>query len=474
MTTRPLNRAFARLASGFAARLASHVSALVLLIYGARHVTPEAFGAYTLASIVVALATLFLFAGVYEFILKSDRIDEEGGPALVLLVAIGVAAAGIMLAAAGLVASVYAAPDLERMLQVFAVVPLLGALTAWREASYLRDSRHLERYFGLTAVRDLLALAVGIVLLHAGFGVWALVGYRLAVAVAGYGLMTLASPGVPAPRWDVPAMRRIASFGGGVGATRLLGFASNNGIDLLIGLFLTPAAVGLYRIATRIITTVYDVITQPVVKSAWVRLAEAGRKGRDGLTELQSMQSLTLLVLACLLAFLAVGAPTLVPLVLGAHWAEAVPLVPWVCLAFMLRALVAFVDPLMSLRDEPGRLLQLRLVTTGILFASVAASAGYGVDAVVMARAAAAAVTALVLWAGVQRWSGIPVRWALHSVGVGLVGLALTAGVTRWIASWGTGAHATLLIQGAATAVIVAVSAAVFWRHLRRAVLPPR
>jgi len=455
------------LTGGFLSRIASHLSTLVLLVVGARHVGPAEFGAYALGSIAVTLIGVVIYSGAYEYLLKSDDPDRDGGTAFAVMVGVGVGSALGLLLAADLLATAYRSGELALVLRLFAVVPLFACLSAWREANYLRDPSRLERYFGLVALRDVVSLLAGLALLRAGWGLHALIAYRVLLAVIEYLLFRWVSPRLPVWRTSLAQIRHVLAFGGGLTGSRLLGFVGNNGIDLLIGLILTPAAVGLYRIADRLVVAVYDVVAQPLVKSVWVRLAAHTRLGQDGLEVLGAFQTLAFVVLGSALSFVALAAPALVPTLLGPQWEAAVALVPFVAGALLFNAAGLFVEPLLSLRSATARLFLLRLAATSVALAGVAAGAAWGgIGVAVQARMAAAVVSATLMWAGALYWTRIAPSTIGRSLWVGGLAVGLSSALVSAVPLLALPRWPSLVLQAVAAIAAIAVMLLLFRSRL--------
>lgn len=440
---------FSRLTSGFLSRVVSQGSTLVLLVLGAQFLTPAEFGIYTLASIAVALANVFLFSGAYEQVLKSDNLERDGPLALSTLVLTAFLAAVILLSAGWILQYGETTGAFGRLLQWFSVVPLLAATAAWREAVFLRAPANLTTYFKIAVLRDLAALALGAGLLFWGLGLWAMVIYRIALAAFGY----LAFYGVQRRLCTVardPAeISHLLIRSMPLTGSRLLSFLSNNGMDVAVGVFLSPAAVGIYRMASRFVLAVYDIVCQPMMKHAWVHMAEETRMGLTGHPSLRRAQGFSLILVACACMYLTVGRTELVDLILGPQWASVAPLIPLFSAAALFTALGQFVEPVLSLRNQGPALFRLRLGTTLLLMGAVASGAYLAqLDGAAFARLGGAAWAALAFWWGMWRWGGIPLALAREAliVAAGTALLCLAVGLAIFQmplnAYWRLGIHA--------------------------------
>lgn len=396
-------------ASGFAARALSHLSTLVLMLCAARFLSPADFGAYTLGSLAAALTMLLLYSGVYEQLLRTESLERHAGAGFSVLLGLGVALAAAHWALAEPLARLFRSPPLAEILRAFAVLPLIGCVSAWREALYLRDAAHLPRYYAILVVRDGSALAVGLALLWLGWGLHALVAARVWVSLAGMALWQAVVP--RAPRLDLrrAPLREVVRYGSGVAGSRGLGFAASYGVDLVVGLALNPAALGIYRMSSRLVAGATDIVGQPLSKLGWVRLSAAARAAGEGavVPAWLRLQRLTLLVAWPALAYLALAAPEIVALLMGPQWAAAAATSTLLAAGAMLRIAALQLEPLLAVHDRSGLLFATRAATTGIGIGLALVALRGGTTAVAVSQVAAAGVALAVTGVAAVRALGL-------------------------------------------------------------------
>ncbi len=144
----------------------------------------------------------------------------------------------------------------------------------------------LRAYYAVTASAELIAAACAIALLFLGFGVYALIAQlycRAALLLLGY--LVLQRPPLGAPL-TLATMRELASWSSHRYAGVFTGFFSNYGADFIIGALLSPAATGLFRAGSRIVTAVSDIFSQPITMIATTAYSRRAATGRDFLDPL--------------------------------------------------------------------------------------------------------------------------------------------------------------------------------------------
>ena len=82
-------RALLWVSGGVAARALSHGATLLLTVAAARVLGPQDMGSFVLASALLALAMLLLYAGVYEYLLRADDacLQADAGFSILLAMA---------------------------------------------------------------------------------------------------------------------------------------------------------------------------------------------------------------------------------------------------------------------------------------------------------------------------------------------------------------------------------------------------
>ena len=398
---------------GMLARGLAHGSALLLTLVAARLLSPAELGVFVVANALAAFGMLFIYAGVYEYLLRADdaALHADAGFSVLLVTAAGVTAAHWALAP--LAARGFGSPELAGTMQALSVLPLLGCLSAWREALYLRDPAKVERHHLVVVLRDLGSLALGMAGLLAGWGLAALVLWRLSAAAIGWLAWWRLNPA--APRLDLarPRWREVLAYGGGITGTRLAKFCEINGVDILLGLVLHPAAVGIYRMASRLVVAVLDLIAQPLARLNWVQASDAARAGHapdggDG-----PWHGLMLLLAWPALAVLALESEVLTRHLLGPRWSETGPVLAGLAMVAMLRTTTFALEPAFALCGESARLMHLRALSALLAMAMLALAPLGGMTAVLWGQAAAASVSALLVLRAAQRHVALDLeRWA--------------------------------------------------------------
>ena len=183
---------FARAGGGtaviaMAARVSGQIAMVAVTLVATRKLAPADFGVFAIAGALVMLARTMLYTGPFEYLLKApvEREDAVSGACLAatLLVASGWV---LLLGVLGLAAPVlFKGGGVAPVILALAPSVLFAAVAAIAESLMLRSGA-VRRYYAITVGVEVGAGIAAIVLLLAGWGLWALVAQiyvRLALLV---------------------------------------------------------------------------------------------------------------------------------------------------------------------------------------------------------------------------------------------------------------------------------------------------
>lgn len=309
--------------SGQAARFVLQLGGMAVL---ARLLLPSDFGVYGKTIAMTGFITVIRTGGLALATIQQAKISHGQVSTLFWLNAgLGVTAATLVALLSPAMAWFYSDPRVFWIGLAMAGVVLISSLGVQHQALLQRQMR-----FNQQASVDLLALIAGfaaaMVSAWLGAGYWAFVVQQYATALVTlimlYGFCRWV-PGLPRRRSGVGPMVKI---GANQSAFSVLNFASRNVDNVLIGRFVSDAALGFYTLAYRMLLLPIQQINAPlssVVLPALSRLqSQPDRFARFYYRALGSIVFVGMPVVC----FLLVDARPVIELVLGAKWLPTVPL----------------------------------------------------------------------------------------------------------------------------------------------------
>lgn len=311
---------------------------IVALLVLARLLSAQDFGLYAAALVVIKFSVIVESLGVAPAIVQRPVLEDRHlRVGFTLSVLFSVSIASLVWALAPAIGAAMQLPGLAPVVRAGCAVFLFQGFSTVALASAQRQLR-----FRWLAMVDAASFAfgflvVGLVLGWFGFGVWALIGafmtqhcLRMIALVAGQ----------PHPKRFMLERRAIGEllyFGGGFTIARILGYLASQADKLVVGRALGAAPLGLYSIASQIMTApavlfgqILDRVlfpTMAMVQHEPARLARAYRTG----------------VAACALfalpasVIIAIVAPEFVRALLGQSWEGAVAPLQILALGMLFR-----------------------------------------------------------------------------------------------------------------------------------------
>jgi len=211
----------------------------------------------------------------------------------------------------------------------------------------------VEKSAYVTAVSTVVYFVASVILALKGFGAmtmaWANLINIIVAGAMGRWMVSRPLPWLPGFR----QMHGIVNFGLGNLLTALLKAADNALPDVLLGRWMTPAAVGLFSRANSTVNMAGTALLPTVNYFALPYMARVHHAhGSVGGEYLRASSLINTLMLPAF-AVIAVLAHDIVNLLYGKTWLEAVPAIPWLCLAYAVSSLFTLSAPALTGVDKP-------------------------------------------------------------------------------------------------------------------------
>ena len=241
-------------------------------------------------------------------------------------------------------------------------------------ALFRRDLR-MSIFALITALSSGIGLAIGLVMALRGWGIWSLVTSQMVQSMTIGVVVWTKSGWRPRMLFSRAAFQDLASFSRHIMLASVITSLGGRLDTLLIGALLNVTAVGYYSLAIRLIEAANLLSIAPLSRIVIPILSRwKDRPDNVGAIYIKMVIAATTAWLPCAVG-LGVMAPTLLPLVFGPRWLDAVPLVQIMCLGAFSIGLTGLTGQTLSAMGRPdlyARLAAAQLVASGIVFALVA------------------------------------------------------------------------------------------------------
>ncbi len=298
---------------------------LLVLSILARLITPAEYGLLGVAMLFIGFANIFAQLGVGYAIIQLPNLDNRHfrlGFSLSIL--IGIMFWAILSLSAQSFAQFMRMPDLQIILYVLATLYLIKGPVVVAQSLLARELR-----FQAIAIINTLAyfigfVLVGITLAAYGFGIWALIAAHLTQAAVSTIGSLYARPHAKKPLWDRATFEELMYLGGGDISIRIGTHIALRGDYFVVGRWIGDTPLGLYTRAYQLMLMPTQVFIQAVFRvllSSLSRIQDDKQKIRLLFQRGVNLMAIVMLPLGAIMALLA---PEIILIILGAEWANAI------------------------------------------------------------------------------------------------------------------------------------------------------
>lgn len=367
---------------------------LVVIAVLARHLTPEDFGLFALASVVLAFADILTnYSGFGQAIVqRSDLRDEHVYAANYLSLGMGVLVFLLMWGGAPVFATLLGNPAAGEVIRTISPLPLASSFGAIALGLAYRD-------FNVKVVSLINVAAycvgfgiVGITLAILGYGVLALVGGALAEALVRTLALNVIVPSDRFGKTSLAEIREIARYSFGAMSSHLINAAAVNVDRVLVQFFFGTATLGYYQIAHQIVNMTIRFIGDPLQRVMFATFSRAQGEGAWSRRTLGSVTELIFLVFVPMTAIIAVTSTQMIAIVLGPGWELSAAFLTILVLAIPLRNVNGVASAALLANGAVYTNTLLRLLTLAYLTVACYLAAQFGAEQVAVAVVGGAAV----------------------------------------------------------------------------------
>jgi len=334
---------------------------------------PRDFGLVAIGLVYLAFMQMFLDQGLVAALIRKADLEPEHCDAVfwmnLFLSAVLVA---ITIAISGWWGRVNHAPDLGRLLSVMSLsIPLEGLSIV--QSALLRRSMDFKSLSIRSNVSVLTGGAAGIGLALSGFGAWSLVGQQLFRDTSALVLLWKLGSWRPSLRFSWAHLKELLGFSTQNFVAQLGIFADAQAGPVVLGALFGPVAVGLYRLADRLMVSVVMLASsiQTVSLPEFSRVQNEPEALRS--SALSCVRLGAMVTVPALMILAAVSRELLA--VLGSQWIPAADAASILCVLGATWVLTIFTGPLLQALGRPRHLavLEWSRAAVDIVFLGIAA-----------------------------------------------------------------------------------------------------
>jgi O-antigen/teichoic acid export membrane protein len=381
-----------------------------LFVLLARLVSPAEFGLVAIASILVELFLAIANAGITDAVVQRETLtEEEADTAFWMTLGAGVLFFSGFAGASGLIAGLFAMPQLGPVLVGLAVIFILWPLEATHMARLSRALRFRTLAFR-TLTANFVAGVAGIAIALNGDGVWALVWRSIIAAAVQAAFVWAALRWTPRLRFQRSAAVELGRFGVRMMATQIVGQLNTRWVELAAAMLLTPVAVGLLMLGGQCVNLLMQLTVAPFAQLALPLLSRATAAADPAELRNCYLQLTSLSAILIYPAFFGTAAiaTELFPLVFGSRWTMTREVMPALCLVVVPLQLTMFLGPTLAAAGRPDAALRWSLIQLAVTAPVTILGATFGLLPLIAAAIGSAFLVAPVALVWLNREFAIP------------------------------------------------------------------
>jgi O-antigen/teichoic acid export membrane protein len=382
---------------------------LISTVILARLLSPDDYGLLGMSSVVVGFLSIFTLTGFdLALIQRTDAGRDYYDSAFTMrIIQFGVLALCIIFVAP-FAADYFREPRVEAVMQVLA----LGAAIRGFENIGVVDFRkdlNFHKDFKFETIVRMASFFITISLAIYLRSYWALVIGLASAHVARVILSYVMHP--YRPRLSLVRARQIWSFSKWILVTHLGNFLRNRFDMILVGRIGTTEIVGQYHVATEIASMSTSEVTMPLGRALFPTYAKLLHNPAEAARAFMGVLSLVIVVCFPLGFGIALVSVDLIPVLLGAQWIEAGPIMQWLVFAETINGVLIISGNYLVATGRPRLFALLCWANIALLLpALVFAGTQWGINGIVLTRALTSLLFLPVVIVFTARAAKLPLR----------------------------------------------------------------
>ena len=352
---------------------------LLITLFLARLLGPNAFGLVGMLAVFIAIANVFVDSGFTSALIrKTDRCNSDFVTAFYYNITVSALCYLVLYVSAPYVAHFYQQNELQSLLRVLGLAVFINAFTLIPRVK-LNVMMDFKTQAKVSIVSVVISGTTAILLALNGFGVWVLVTQTLLNASCNTLLYNLLAPWLPSGKVSKQSFNYLFGYGSKLLLSGLLDVTYNNLYQIIIGKKFSPAVVGQFSQANQLASVPASTLTGIIQRVSFPMFSQL----QEDPIKLGNAYQLTLKMAATVIFPLIIGlgliAEPLLTSLLGSQWQPAAALLAVLCLGYMLYPIHAINLNLLQVTGRSDLFFKLEVLKKIIGVAILLLSIPYGV-----------------------------------------------------------------------------------------------
>lgn len=353
-------------------RIITRLFAYVRIALLARLLTPDQFGLFGIASLMLSLLDILTNTGTSVYLVQQKRdLKEYVDSAYAISIIRGILLSLVLFWASPLMSSYFNSPNSLSLLRLISLVPLIRGFISPSRVVFLKDLEFKKEAifsFGVFLLDSTISVIVAFWLRSPISLVWGLIAGALLESSLSH---LLISPRPKLLQYKKEHIKEMIKMGKWTTGATIFNYFFENGDDAVVGKILGVSSLGIYQAAYKLstlpiteITRVFNQVTFPV----YTNIAGDTKRLKRAFTRITLVILLLVLPIGLILYFYA---REIVLLVLGQNWLQVVPVLKLLALFGVVRSFVISVNPLFNSAKKQEYLTYITATGLAVMLATI-------------------------------------------------------------------------------------------------------
>jgi len=315
-----------------AAQLTRQLLYFIISVILARLMSPREFGLIAMATIFTSFAALFSDLGLGAAIIQKSDIEERHLSTVFWInIVAGTLITALVIAAAPLIAMFYQEPALRLLTMVIAFNFVIGAFKVVHNA-LLQKAMNFRKSALIEITSVFISGSTAAVAALSGWGVWSIVTQSLVLTSTSVIMVWLCSTWRPTLNCDTKAFRELIGFSFNLLGFNVLNYWIRNLDHVLVGKFISSAALGIYIRAYGLMMLPVSQISNVLARVMFPAMSAIQKDiNKSKEVYLRATRIIALVTFPLMVGMLVVAEPFVLT-VYGNNWQEVIPILKIFCL----------------------------------------------------------------------------------------------------------------------------------------------
>lgn len=328
----------------------------------ARLLSPDEYGLIGLVLIFTVVLTSVVDAGFTQALVrKKDTTDDDYNTMFITNMVSSLLMFALLFVCAPYIAAFFSRPELTSIARVMGLILIFQALSITQTTILIKRIDFKTRTKA-SVVSSIISGAVGISMAYMGYGVWALVGQKLAVTLIYTLCMWALIRWWPKFTFSMQSFHYMWGFGWKLMVSRILNTTWDQLYQVVVGKFYSPATLGQYSKSQEFASIFSSHFSSIIQRVTYPALAEVQNETERMVAAYRRVIKETMFVTSIMMMGLAAVAEPFIYCLIGPQWDMAASFLPFLCISWSFYPLHAINLNMLQVQGRSDIFLYLEIV----------------------------------------------------------------------------------------------------------------